>query len=160
MWIDHPLNLYVRVSPSTRLKFDTAAMLDTCTNGFVFAVHFVYYSLPEDVTFDILGASATFISEDRTMVTFEPDAAFANWNHDFWNTEVHGGTRLHVLGSDLSGFNGVNSVQNHVICQDFGSLGKRVSDLSCKVQPGVQGRFTFFGIFRVLIFGLFPNILQ
>ena len=54
--------------------------------------------------------------------------------HNFWNSNGYDGTRAFISGSDLSGFTGVWSVENHVICQDFGTFGRIIDDMTCLAQ--------------------------
>ena len=128
-----------KIGNEIRLKFDTESLKDTCTKGFIFALKFKDFVLPDDVVIDIPGATVTFISPDRQVVTVEPNEGYSNWDNDFWNSATHDGTWAYLYASDLTELKGQWSVENHVICQDFGSLGQRVSDMSCLGSPGEPG---------------------
>jgi len=119
-----------------RVKFDTQSLSNQCQEGFIFALRFKSFSLPEDAVFKVPGATVTYISPDRTVVTIEPNEPFQSWNHDFWNSAKHDGTRVFIYANNLSG---LKSVENLVVCQDFAGLGQTITDLSCLASPGDGG---------------------
>ena len=73
------------------------------------------------------------------MVTLEPIDGYKNWDHDFWNSAVHDGTRAFLYASNLNDLRGAQSVENHVVCQNFAANGQMVTDLTCLAQPGENG---------------------
>ena len=96
--------------------------------------------IPEDATFNILGAQVTHISTDRTVLTIKPDEGMTHWAHPYWNKLGHYGTRLVIHGSDLSTFGGKNVFETYVHCNAYdsnfqASPGIAVNDWSCMANP-------------------------
>ena len=62
-----------------RVRFQTETLADTCTEGFIFALKFRSFVLPDDVFIQMPGAEILSISPDRTLVTFKPQSDLSSW---------------------------------------------------------------------------------
>ena len=128
------IEMRLRFLPENFGKFSTP-----CDDeGFLFALVFKA-PLPTDVTIDILGASVTYMSARRTLVTFKPHDHLNNLQHDFWRKDGHDGTRVTVFGSSLSGIKGLYSVRSYLFCQNQLLYQEIVNDLTCHESPGIDG---------------------
>ena len=106
-------------------------------DGFVFALVFKK-ALPDDAVVDILGASVSYISVSRKVVTIKPHKQLNNIQNEFWAKDEHDGTRVTVFADDLTGIKGSYSVKLYLYCQNP-AYDQIVEDLSCHDTPGVEG---------------------
>ena len=120
-----------------KITFNTAYWAGGTCNNFIFGLKSTV-PFPEDTEFTCLGgAEATYISNDRTLVTFKPKPGFENIYHHFWHKDHHDGTRVYISGSDLSSLKtGSYSIKTVVSCLEPTS---NLSDMSCSTAPTETG---------------------
>lgn len=118
-----------------RLRMNEGYFSSSC-GRFLFAIKSPV-PFPSDADFSALGADATFISADRTMVTFQPQKSVNNMQHSFWHKDKHDGTRIFISASDLSAQGGEYSIKTYVTCLD-GDID--ANDMSCGATPADAGR--------------------
>jgi hypothetical protein len=127
------------VGREARIRPDTDLLSPWCTD-FVLALKLKGGFIPEDATFEVLGARVTHISNDRTVLTIKPNNGLNHWVHPYWNKNNHFGTRLVIHGSDLSTFGGKNVFLTYAHCNAYdsnfqASPGISVDDWSCMSNP-------------------------
>merc|ERR1711935_1013979 len=120
-----------------RVRFDESYFVEPTTCGkFLFGLKSAV-PFPADASFSAMGATATFVSVDRTLVTFQPLANMNDMQHTFWHKDHHDGTRVYIAGTDLSNLKSSDySIKAVVTCLD---QGDNLADLSCGATPTTSG---------------------
>ena len=120
-----------------RVRFDESYFVEPTTcNKFLFALSSTE-PFPADATFTAMGADATFVSADRTIVTFQPSANLNDMQHTFWHKDHHDGTRVYISAADLSNLKtGDYSIKARVTCLEDGDS---FNDMSCGSVPNIPG---------------------